>query len=71
MANELSWSPEVVEDVEQIATYIERDSAWYAQAVAARFLRRRSPCGSFPNVAGSFPNCGMRRFESASYTAIG
>lgn len=38
MAHELSWSPEAVEDVEQIATYIERDSAWYAQAVVARFV---------------------------------
>ena len=38
MAHELSWSPEAAEDVEQIATYIERDSSWYAQAVVARFL---------------------------------
>ncbi|WP_133819444.1 type II toxin-antitoxin system RelE/ParE family toxin [Tahibacter aquaticus] len=38
MAHELRWSPEAVEDVEQIASYIERDSAWYAQAVVARFF---------------------------------
>lgn len=38
MAHELTWSPEAVEDVEQIARYIERDSAWYAQAVVARFV---------------------------------
>lgn len=38
MAHELTWSPEAVEDVEQIASYIERDSVWYAQAVVARFV---------------------------------
>ena len=38
MARELIWSPETIEDVEQIATYIERDSAWYAQAVVVRFF---------------------------------
>lgn len=38
MAHELSWSPEAIEDIEQIASYIERDSGWYAQAVVARFV---------------------------------
>jgi toxin ParE1/3/4 len=38
MGHELSWSPEAIEDVEQVATYIERDSAWYAQAVVTRFF---------------------------------
>jgi toxin ParE1/3/4 len=36
MARELVWSPEALEDVEQIASYIERDSGWYAQAVVGR-----------------------------------
>jgi len=34
----LAWSPEALEDVEQIAEYIERDSPWYAQAVVARLF---------------------------------
>ena len=33
MARRLVWSPEAVEDLESIATYIERDSAHYARAV--------------------------------------
>jgi plasmid stabilization system protein ParE len=38
MAAQLAWSPEALEDVEQIAEYIERDSPWYAQAVVARLF---------------------------------
>lgn len=38
MARQLRWSPEAVEDVEAIAQYIERDSSYYAQAVASRFV---------------------------------
>ncbi len=29
----VKWSPEAVEDVEEIAHYIEKDSLYYAQAV--------------------------------------
>src|SRR5438105_382033 len=36
MARRLEWSPEALEDIESIATYIERDSAWYAKAVVAK-----------------------------------
>lgn len=32
------WSPEAVEDVEDIAAYIEKDSPHYARAVVGRFL---------------------------------
>lgn len=48
MAYELRWSPEAVEDVEQIAQYIERDSAWYAQAVVARFIAAAESLREFP-----------------------
>ena len=35
MARGLVWSPEAIEDIESIASYIERDSAWYAKAAAS------------------------------------
>jgi plasmid stabilization system protein ParE len=31
MARRLDWSPEAIEDIEAIASYIERDSPWYAK----------------------------------------
>jgi toxin ParE1/3/4 len=38
MARELTWSPEALEDVESIASYIERDSPWYAKIVATQIV---------------------------------
>ncbi|WP_258868059.1 type II toxin-antitoxin system RelE/ParE family toxin [Alkalilimnicola ehrlichii] len=38
MAYQVAWSPEAVEDVEEIAAYIEKDSPQYAQAVADRIV---------------------------------
>lgn len=38
MAYKLSWSPEAAEDIEQIASYIERDSTWYAKVVVTRLF---------------------------------
>lgn len=38
MARQLRWSPEAVEDVESIASYIERDSSYYARAVVSRII---------------------------------
>lgn len=34
----LGWSPEAIEDIETIASYIERDSPWYAKAVASKIV---------------------------------
>jgi toxin ParE1/3/4 len=38
MAYQVGWSPEAVEDVEEIAGYIGKDSPQYAQAVADRLV---------------------------------
>jgi addiction module RelE/StbE family toxin len=48
MAAQLAWSPEALEDVEQIAEYIERDSPWYAQAVVARLFEAAGTLIDFP-----------------------
>jgi len=41
MARGLVWSPQAIEDVESIASYIERDSVWYARAVASKIVEKR------------------------------
>uniref|UniRef100_Q3AT27 Plasmid stabilization system n=1 Tax=Chlorobium chlorochromatii (strain CaD3) TaxID=340177 RepID=Q3AT27_CHLCH len=38
MATRLIWSPEALEDIELIASYIERDSLWYAKVVASKIF---------------------------------
>ena len=38
MAYQVSWSPEAVEDIEKIASYIEKDSPSYAQAVSEQII---------------------------------
>ena len=40
MARGLAWSPEAIEDIESIAVYIERDSAWYAKSVASKIVEK-------------------------------
>jgi addiction module RelE/StbE family toxin len=34
------WSPEAIEDVESIATFIERDSPFYAKAVVTKIMQQ-------------------------------
>lgn len=38
MAHEVVWSPEALDDVDDIASYIARDSAIYAEAVVERIV---------------------------------
>ena len=38
MARKLTWSPEAIEDIEAIASYIERDSLQYARTVASKIV---------------------------------
>jgi plasmid stabilization system protein ParE len=42
------WSLEAVEDLESITEYIERDSVFYAQAVATNILKVSRSLGNFP-----------------------
>jgi plasmid stabilization system protein ParE len=59
MARGLTWSPEAIEDIESIAAYIERDSAWYAKAVASRIVETAE---TIPD-SRSFKWAGLRRFR--------
>ncbi|HJW82457.1 MAG TPA: type II toxin-antitoxin system RelE/ParE family toxin [Acidiferrobacterales bacterium] len=44
----VSWSPEALEDVESIAAYIARDSAFYAKAVTTRIIEVARDLRRFP-----------------------
>ena len=55
MARGLVWSPEAVEDIESIASYIERDSAWYAKAVASKIVETAETIPEFPELGRVVP----------------
>ena len=40
MAIKIEWSEEALEDIESIATYIEKDSPFYAKSVVSRFFEK-------------------------------
>ncbi|MDD5240289.1 MAG: type II toxin-antitoxin system RelE/ParE family toxin [Sulfuricella sp.] len=54
----LVWSPEALEDVEAIAAYIARDSAFYAAAVVERLLATAAELPSFPEAGRVVPELG-------------
>lgn len=58
MARGLVWSPEAIEDIESIASYIERDSAWYAKAVASKIVEIAESIPGFPELGRIVPEIG-------------
>ena len=58
MARGLVWSPEAVEDIESIASYIERDSVWYAKAVASKIVETVETIPNFPELGRIVPDIG-------------
>jgi plasmid stabilization system protein ParE len=55
MARDLVWSPEALEDIESIASYIERDSAWYARAVASKIVEIAEQIPQFAELGRIVP----------------
>lgn len=55
MARVLVWSPEAVEDIAAIAVYIERDSPWYARAVASKIVETVESIPAFPELGRIVP----------------
>ncbi len=49
------WSPEALEDIESIAEYIARDSAFYAQAVVAKLLVAARSLPEAPRIGRMVP----------------
>jgi plasmid stabilization system protein ParE len=58
MAGVLVWSPEAVEDIEAIATYIERDSPWYAKAVVSKLVDTAESVPEYPELGRMVPEVG-------------
>ena len=55
MAHRLAWSPEAIEDIEAIASYIERDSLWYARAVVAKIVEMAEAIPDHPELGRIVP----------------
>ncbi len=49
------WSPEALEDIESIAEYIARDSAFYAKAVVAKLLGAARSLPEAPRIGRMVP----------------
>ena len=58
MEYRVTWSPEAVEDLESIAEYIERDSAFYAQSVVSQILEVSRTIKEFPLIGRVLPEIG-------------
>ena len=58
MAIEVAWSLAALEDLESIASYIDRDSASYARAVVERILDVASTLAEFPGRGRVVPELG-------------
>lgn len=55
MAAQVTWSPAAIEDIEDIAAYIARDSAYYASAVVGKILATTASIPEFPHLGRKVP----------------
>jgi toxin ParE1/3/4 len=70
MAASIIWSPEAIEDIEAIASYIERDSPWYAAAVVSRLIETTDDIRIRPSMGRIVPEVKRRHSENDLFTAI-
>ena len=55
MAYELKWSEEALEDIDSIATYIEKDSSIYAKAVVTKIFEKVEILSNFSQMGRTVP----------------
>jgi addiction module RelE/StbE family toxin len=55
MAIKLEWSNEALEDIESIATYIEKDSPVYAKSVVAKIFEKSEIIKDFTQLGRVVP----------------
>ena len=55
MAYSVAWSPEALNDVDDIASYIARDSVFYAAAVVQKILDPSRELKDFPQIGRIVP----------------
>ena len=76
MVRKLAWSPEAVEDIESIesiASYIERDSPWYAKSTASKIVETAESIPDYPEMRRVVPEVGdptIRERFAYSYRVI-
>ena len=73
MAHNLVWSPEAIEDIDQIAAFIHRDSPRYASAVASKLVEHAELSASQPLMGRVVPeirNETVRERFAYSYRVI-
>lgn len=63
MDDAVKWSPLAIEDLESIAEYIERDSAFYAKAVVSKFLDTARSLVEFPQIGRIVPELGIENIR--------
>lgn len=64
------WSPEALEDVNDIAAYIARDSAFYAAAVVEKVLSTAIGLNLFPESGRVVPELNQSNIRERLYIAI-
>jgi len=55
MAYRLKWSEEALEDIESIASYIEKDSPMYAKSVVSKFFEKADLVKDFSELGRVVP----------------
>ncbi len=55
MAFKLEWAEEALEDIESIATYIEKDSPTYAKSVVSKFFEKAEILQEFSELGRKVP----------------
>ena len=64
----VSWSPEALSDVDDIANHIARDSTFYAQSVVTKIVESARKIADFPFAARIDWNSVTNTSGSASFT---
>lgn len=73
MAFKLEWSEEALEDIESIATYIEKDSPTYAKSVVSKFFEKAEILKNFTELGrkvSELNNRNIREIFVYSYRLI-
>ena len=55
MAFKLEWSEEALEDIESIASYIEKDSPTYSKSVVSKFFEKAELLQDFSELGRKVP----------------
>ena len=63
MAHRIIWSDDAVEDIQQIADYIGRDSGHYARVVVSRILESTRKLSRHPRIGRVVPEVGDQAFR--------